>query len=437
MKKEGLSEEVLVKARNERLLKRKYYLDKIGYGFSSTQFINILFSFTGASIFLIGFINGFKSFLATFVSTFIKEIVSKREVSKKIISVSGLVFGFSFLLLALSVVLSSVFLFAFSLLLGGVSVAFYGELFNNFLNKYSKRGKLDRVSPFSTIKGLLLSSLSIVLAAGIIDLSLMNGSLSFKLFGDFLLENFYGYLLVFEITAFAFIASSYLFAKVKLNQDSLVLAIDYGAYCKELISKAKNFFKNKYLFVLTISMLFVSVFQSLINAFMGIYVFNHLKSYWFGGFLNVGVMYAVALLFAFLGPFLVNKVNRSVGVVPMFVFGALLMALLPLTVVFNPYFYPAIVFANALSVLGAALIGSSQGVMASKVLSVEDRKSFYSSGSFLSLGPFIVLVSFFSYLAHITNLSFLFKVLGIGLIVVVVPLYFLIVFWELENKRVS
>ena len=48
MEKEGRDEEKIVQNRNERLLKKKFYLDKIGYGFSSTQFINILFSFTGA-----------------------------------------------------------------------------------------------------------------------------------------------------------------------------------------------------------------------------------------------------------------------------------------------------------------------------------------------------------------------------------------------------
>ncbi|MFP4567416.1 MAG: hypothetical protein ACLFN8_00575 [Candidatus Woesearchaeota archaeon] len=435
MEKEGRDEEREVDIKNEKLLKKKYYLDKLGYGFSSTQFINILFSFTGASLLLIGIINGLKSVFNTFISTFIKEITEKREISKRIISIAGLIFGFSFLLLALAVTIKNPMLFAISLLIGSVGVAAYGELFNNFLNKYSKKGKIKRLSSSSTLKGLILISASMLLAAGILDLTLLNGgAITIKLIGDTITQKLYGYLLTFEITAFAFIFSSYIFSKVKINQESVIRAIDYSAYYNKLLEKSKSFFKNKYLLVLTLGMLFISVFQSIINSYVGIYVFQHLKNEWLGGFMNIAVMYSLALIVALIGPIITSKINKTVGVVPMFVFGTCLMATLPLTIVYNTYFYPAIVAANILSVLGAALIGSAQGILASKVLSLEDRQNFYSSAGFLSLIPFILIVITSAFIAQTRGLEYLFKLMGFGLIIFVVPIYFLIVMWASEKK---
>ena len=435
MKKEGREEEEVINKRNEKLLKRKFYLDKIGYGFTSTQFLNILFSFTGASFLLIGLTNGLKSFFNTFISTFIKEITQKREIKKSKISLAGLIFGFSFLILALAVTIKSPILFATTLLIGGIAVTIYGELFNNFLNKYSKKGKITRLSSTSTFKGFLLVAISIILAAGIIDLTFLDGeTITINILGRTITQNIYGYLLTFEITAFAFIASSYIFSKVKIKQEEILRAIDYKAHYRKLMKKSRTFLKNKYLLVMTATMLIVSIFQSLINSFTGIYVYTHLKNAWFGGFMNIAIMYSAALLIAILGPIITSKLNKNIGVVPMFVFGTLLMAVLPLTIVFNPFYYPAMVAANVLSVLGAALIGSAQGILAAKVLSLEDRQNFYSSAGFLSLIPFIIGVGILSYIANNFGLIYLFKVLGFGIIILGVPLYFLIVLWA-SNER--
>ncbi|HEY9704740.1 MAG TPA: hypothetical protein V6C58_20035, partial [Allocoleopsis sp.] len=49
--------------KNNNLLGSKEFLDRIGYGFASQQFINILFLLSGASLFFIGFINGIKTSL--------------------------------------------------------------------------------------------------------------------------------------------------------------------------------------------------------------------------------------------------------------------------------------------------------------------------------------------------------------------------------------
>ena len=149
--------------------------------------------------------------------------------------------------------------------------------------------------------------------------------------------------------------------------------------------------------------------------------------------MNVAIMYSLALIVAIIGPVITSKINKTVGIVPMFVFGTLLLSMLPLTIVYNPMHYPAMVVANSLSVLGAALIGSAQGTLSAKVLSAKDRQNFYSSSGFLSLIPFMILVTGGAYIAQTHGLSYLFKILGLGIIILVVPLYFLIVLWASDK----
>ena len=56
-----------------KFIKIKSMTDRAGYGFAATQFINILFFMTGASLFLIGFLNAIKSALNTILSSILME----------------------------------------------------------------------------------------------------------------------------------------------------------------------------------------------------------------------------------------------------------------------------------------------------------------------------------------------------------------------------
>ena len=93
------------KNKNNRILGVKELFDRIGYGFASQQFINILFMLSGASLFLIGFMSGFKSALIQIISGFLKEYSKIKYIGKNIISTSGIIFGISFLGMAFAVVL--------------------------------------------------------------------------------------------------------------------------------------------------------------------------------------------------------------------------------------------------------------------------------------------------------------------------------------------
>ena len=55
--------------KTNRLLTVKETLDRIGYGFATPQFINILFFMSGAGFFLIGLFNGLKTILSLLLSS--------------------------------------------------------------------------------------------------------------------------------------------------------------------------------------------------------------------------------------------------------------------------------------------------------------------------------------------------------------------------------
>nr|MCK4930437.1 hypothetical protein [Nanoarchaeota archaeon] len=116
--------------KNIKLLTFKEVLDRVGYGFASVQFINILFYLTGAGFFLIGVINGLKAILSLIISSFLQEYSKIKAVSKKFMSKAGILFGISFLFIAMAIVIKSVPLFAVALLAGSIGVVTYGDLYN-------------------------------------------------------------------------------------------------------------------------------------------------------------------------------------------------------------------------------------------------------------------------------------------------------------------
>jgi len=105
-----------VRSKNENILSIKELTDRIGYGSASQQFVNILFMLSGASFFFIGLFNGIKTVLVTLLSGFLEEYSKVKQVSKNLISTSGIVYGFSFLGMSIATVLKSPGFFAFSLI---------------------------------------------------------------------------------------------------------------------------------------------------------------------------------------------------------------------------------------------------------------------------------------------------------------------------------
>ncbi|MGV8168463.1 MAG: hypothetical protein ACP5N3_00235 [Candidatus Nanoarchaeia archaeon] len=414
--------------RNIFLIKNKLFLDKVGGGFSSIQFLNILFSFTGASYFIIGFVNALKSVLTTFVSSRVKKCCAEGKFSSDLLLMSGLLFGFSFLAVALAVSLESKWLFALSFLIGSVFFVIHGDMFQFVLDRYLGGAKQAVYTKKLTALGVLVMAAAVFFSAALMDFIPFSGvHLPTAILGSLL---FYGYLLSFEIASFAFILSSYFVMKISIDVHSAKFKGEnqQKKYSAEMITNTNRYFKNKYLLMLTFATVFLGVFQTMINSFLGIYVYREFFDYWMGGFLNVGFMLALALFAALIGPAISAKMNRNLGVAPLFVFGTLLMALLPLTIVYNSFF-PAIVAANVLFILGTSMIGTGHNLVAARLLNEKDREAYYSSSGTVALIPFFILAVLFSFAAQRAGLEGLFKYVGYGIIICLIPIYFSMVVW--------
>jgi hypothetical protein len=422
--------------KNNSLLKYKIFTDKIGAGFSSIQFLNILFFITGASVLMIGVINGLKSAVTAITSSIVKRQTEKGHFSTDLMIVSGMFFGFSFLFMAMAVSLKWKWLFAASILIGTIFFVIHGEMFQVFLARYLNKIKNGLFTQSTTFIGVLVMAVSIFLSALLMEnISILGTEITLPFLGAKLL---FGYLISFEITAFAFILSAYLFMKVKIILEALKQpeAGEPKSYFQELKDNTKKYFRNKYLFTLTLATLFVGVFQSIMNAFLGVHIYTEYGDVFLGGFLNVGFMLSLSLLIVLIGPAITGKMNKNMGVAPMFVFGTLLMAILPLTLYYNKNF-PAIIAANLFGVLGAAMIGSGHNLVSVRLLNEKERDSYYTFSGIVAMIPFLILVTILSVFAQKHNLYVLFRYLGILVVAVLLPIYLLIVVWISKRSDVE
>ncbi len=421
--------------KNNLLIKYKILLDKLGAGFSSIQFLNILLSFTGISYFIIGIVNAAKSAINTITSSVVKKQVERGKFSTDVMIVSGIFFGLSFFIIAVGIAFGLKWAFIFGLLIGGFFFVIHGDMFQIFLNKYLRKLKPGLFAEKTTLVGVILMAISLLLSAWLLEKIPVTGrQITFPLLGK---VTSYGYVLSFEIAAVAFILSAYLFMiiNIKLVSFKEIESSETRGYFSDLIFNAKKYFKNKYLFTLTFATMFLGVFQAVMNAFLGIYIYNKYNDIFLGGFLNVGFMLALALLVVLIGPAVTERMNKNLGVAPLFVFGTLLMAILPLTLYYNSYF-PAVVVANMLSILGAAMIGAGHNLVSVRLLNEKDRESYYTFSGLFALIPFIVIVLLLSALAEKNgDLLQLFKYLGFGIIVCLLPIYFLFVLWITGKKQ--
>jgi len=142
--------------------------------------------------------------------------------------------------------------------------------------------------------------------------------------------------------------------------------------------------------------------------------------------MNVAVVFVIALITSISGTMLTKAFSKSLGEAPMLVFGTLLVALLPLTMYYNPNLY-AIGLATALSIIGGAVVGVAQGLIAERLMSEKEQSTFFSGLGFISILPTFILVTVGAIIAQMYTLQVLFLGLGIALGVLVMPLYFILV----------
>jgi MFS family permease len=150
--------------------------------------------------------------------------------------------------------------------------------------------------------------------------------------------------------------------------------------------------------------------------------------------MNVAVIFGVALLVSFIGPVLTKKIEKTVGVAPMIVFGILLMAFMPFTLVYNPGLI-SIGIANAISVMGAVISGIAMSLLAKRLMNEEERGKYYTSLSIASILPLLVLIPIGAYLAQEAGLTTFFLGLSACIAFVLMPIAFILVYM-INTRRV-
>jgi MFS family permease len=340
-------------------------------------------------------------------------------------SKAGILFGISFLFIALAVVAKSLALFSIALLVGSIGVVTYGDLYNQLVEETIKKEKMSKFLLRISHYGVIMTGASLILAGFLFDQFPMVNAARIDLLGKSL--PIYGYLIAFEITAIAFILSGYVLHFVKEKKIEAQKAKGFiGAYFRKIRLQTSSFLRNKYLVTLLLASAITGLAQILGNSFYGIYIYNKFIYSAFGGFMNIAVIFTFAILVSFLGPAFSASLNKKVGLAPTLVFGTLLVAMMPLVAAYNPHFM-SITLANAFSVLGAAILGTSQGLLIRKLLSEEQRKIYFAALSTLVIIPFIILIPIGSWVAQAYGLVALFKILALILLALGAPLYFALV----------
>ncbi len=402
----------------------KELLDRIGYGFGASQFITILFFLTGATPLLVGFINGFKDVLASLFSSFLQEFSKVNSLSKRFISSAGILFGFSLIGIVLAIRMSSPWTYAIALLVGSFGIVAYGERHHRIINASLRHERKSLFLKRITHYGLLITALSFLLSGYLLEtFGIDAGTVS--LFG--MTIRLSGYFLAFEIAAIAFICSGFILSKTPLNIGTRTYKMEkfLRGHFKKSLHEFRYFLNNKYLFMLFIGALLLSVIESLGATFYGYHIFTLFRDQYLGGFLNVALIFIIALLISTAGPFITRFLERHIGLAPMFVFGTMLMTLLPFIFMTNPHFY-AVIAATSLAIIGSSILGASQGLLVQKLLPAHERSSFFNSIGVIIALPFLLLVIAGSMIA-MSSFLLLFKIMVIILLAVVAPLYIALV----------
>lgn len=395
----------------------KEIFDRIGYGFAAHQFITILFFFTGAPIWLVGIISGAKDVLSVVFSSLIQKYSTVKSISNKFISRSGILFGFSFLIIAFAIKLKLVWLFAIAFLFGSLGVVTYGELYGKLLDSVIKHEKRGTFLKNIAHLGLIITGFAF-LASGII------------------MDHYdMGYLVAFEIASVVFILSGFVLSKIPSNRDvaHYPMKLFFHEYLYQVKTQLKMVKKNRTVRLMFLVAILFGVIQSLGNAYYGYFIYTQFENMFFGGLTNVAVLFSFAILVSFIGPALTRYVQKNIGLTPMLVFGTLLVAMMPLVLAYNPHFY-AVLVACGLAVIGSSIVGIGQGMLARKLLDVENRKLYFRSLSIIVLIPYIILIPIGAFIADIYGFVALFRVLLILLVAVVAPLNISLVIISQKRK---
>ena len=394
----------------------KEILDRVGYGFGSQQFVNILFFLTGASFLVIGLVNGARVVLSTLSSFLIQRYSKVNGIGKKFIGMSGILFGFSFLLIGAAIFLRSVALFSIAVLLGSISIVPYGEFYQKLV-KERDRIYYKKLASY----GLIVTALSLFIAAYIMDMFPITGTpVEFTILGKALSFRIYGYIIAFEATALSFIFAGYIlsFIGIRGEKTSKVNFLENLSAFSELVKqKASYFLKNKVILTIIIAGVLTSIIQTIGNSYYGIFVYTEFTDVGFGGFLNVAMVFLIAVFSSILGSMISKMNSKSYGKFPTLFFGTALMGVMPLSYYYNPSLI-TVTMGTISGVIGAAMVGVANGLLTLELIREKERGLYFSLYGVCIVISYIILIPILAYFTQLFGLSSLFLLLALMLGVV-------------------
>jgi hypothetical protein len=423
--------------RNAQLLGTREVFDRIGYGGATPQFINILFWLSQSThpyiLPLIGALNGLKTLLSVVWSTILQEYSRLNRVSKNSIAAAGIIFGFSFLFMSFGLLLQGTLglaLFAVSFLASVIGIVAYGDLYSKFAKETLRKERLSGFLQTMAHWGVLITAVTLLFAGYLLDTFPMSG-VKWTFMGRTM--QVYGYLLAFEITAFSFIIAGYVSSLVGDRREER--RYSFWQFLKEhtIVMRSKlQVFGNKYAFLLAVASLLGGLLQIIITSYSGIVMYQYFTKTTSMPFLTLAILYAIAIIASFSGPFFTEKIHRSTGLAPMLVFGTMLTAILPLMLGVASWldFIPhiiAIAVALCIYVIGAAIVGFGQGVLAQRLMDEEMRTAYFQAQSFAIIIPYLILIPLMAIATMFWTMGTLFLIAAAAMVVLVMPIYFLLV----------
>ncbi|MDD9954251.1 MAG: hypothetical protein OXR66_08015 [Candidatus Woesearchaeota archaeon] len=414
--------------RNSRLLATREVFDRIGYGAATPQFVNILFWLSATTypyiLFLIGVLNGLKTLLSICLSNALQEYNKLHKFDKNTISAAGVIFGFSFLLLAFSLTIRSKWLFAAGFLIGSIGVVAYGDLYRKFVHDTIKKERMGGFLRSIANWGVLITAGMLLVSGWLLHMFPMQGT-KIVLFGHKM--QLFGYLVMFMITAITLILSGYMTSFLKDAREQRTYP--FIRFMKEhhyiMKSHLHVFWSNKHVTLLTLASLVSGILQIVIASYSGIAIYKLLDAQLGAPFMWLAIIYAIAVIASITGPFFTQQIHKSTGLAPTLVFGTLLMAILPFVLVFNTSIL-AVALGLVFYVIGSAIQGFGQGLIAKKLLKDDIRTQYFRAQSMALAIPYIVFIPVLAWIGN-TSLNTIFLVTAIGMVAIVMPIYFTLV----------
>ncbi|MEK6946532.1 MAG: hypothetical protein AABX32_02905 [Nanoarchaeota archaeon] len=384
----------------------KEILDRVGFGFASQQFINVLLFLSGAGIFFVGIVNGLRAIVGMIAGILLEEYNKTSMIGKKAVGLGGIVFGFSFLLMSAGRFLSSPLIFSLAIILGGISLAVYG-FSQNIFGVGKKRNILEKIAKY----GLMVTALSLLISAFVMDKYGPDTAFLVSLFGKLAVIKMPGYLISFEIAAVSFIVSGYFLASAKpggIRAQETPQNLFFSSFKQSLGS----ILQNRMLVALAIFSIISGILQVVGNSFYGIFIYQNFNETNFGGFMNVAVVFLIGIFSSLVGYFITKLNTKEYNPIFMLFIGGLFLSLMPFAYYKNFNSLAILTAGTIFGIIGSSAMAISTNMIVINSLSEEHRKNYYLLNGLISVIPYLIFVPVLSYIGQMFQLRFLFLILG-------------------------